>query len=123
MARGDLNASQAGAQSRGDSITDRMVEAGIVRVLTSKYGLNERAIQEIQLLIGLRGSASGGALPLAALRRQDIAALDRVKAMKSKPAAGATPTAAEYNALRDDVRMLFEALGLIAQVLNNGSAT
>jgi len=117
MARGDLNASQAGNQARGDAIADRAIETAIVRVLTSKYGLNERAIQEIQLLIGLRGNQPDGSIPHSALRRQDIGALDRVKAMKSKAAAGATPTAAEYNALRDDVRMLFEALGLIAQII------
>jgi len=118
--RGALNASQAGPNARGDALTDRMVEAGIVRVLKSKYKLDERAIQAIQLLIGLRGQADGGTLPFAALRRQDLAPLDRVKSMSSKPLTAA-PTLDDYNRLRNDVRQLFEALGLIAQVIDQGS--
>lgn len=54
---------------------------------------------------------------VAAARRADLAdALGRVPALSSKPAAAA-PTAAEYNALRDDVRRMYEALSLIAQAL------
>lgn len=120
--RGALNASQAGPNARGDSITDRVVEAGIVRVLKSKYKLDERAIQAIQLLIGLRGQADADVpLPYAAMRRQDFDSLLRVKAMTSKPLTAA-PTLDDYTRLRNDVRMLFEALGLVAQVLGNGDA-
>lgn len=114
MARGDLNSSQASGAQRGDAITDRQVEATILRVLVAKFGLSERLVQQIQELAGERGDA---AKTRAAVRRADLAdALGRVPVLSSKPATAA-PTAAEYNALRDDVRRMYEALSLIAQAL------
>ncbi|AOJ09663.1 hypothetical protein [Burkholderia mayonis] len=115
MARGDLNASQAGPQSRGDALADRKVEAAIVRVLTNKFSLSERVVQQLQELAGDRGDTAAGR-PRAAVRRQDLRAIARMSEMKSKQVSAA-PTAADFNALRDDVRMVFEALRAIAQAL------
>ncbi|SEH89879.1 hypothetical protein [Paraburkholderia hospita] len=117
MARGDINSSQIGGTNRGDAVGNRALEVTIVRVLNSKFGLSERAVQQIQELAGLRGIADDGTRPNMAVKRGDFGPLLRVPAPSSKAAAGATPTAAEYNALRDDVLALFEAFGLIAQAV------
>lgn len=111
MARGDLNASQLGRGERGQSITDREIETAIIRVLTNKLGLTERVVQQIQELSGERGPQGK---PMAAVRRSDIGALERLPELGSSDAA-ASPTAAEFNALRNDVRLLYEALALIVR--------
>jgi hypothetical protein len=116
MARGDLNASQSGPNSRGDALTDRPLETAIVRVLVNKFGLSERTVQSIQELAGLRGQLTDGTRPREAVRHEDLGAIARMSEMKSKQVSAA-PTAADYNALRDDVRMLFEAMRTIAQRL------
>ncbi|MBU9386648.1 hypothetical protein [Burkholderia multivorans] len=114
--RGDLNTSQTGGlNSRGDAITDRVVETSIVRVLTNKFGLSERVVQAIQELAGLRGQPDG-TRPREAVRHEDLASIARMSEMKSKQVSG-PPTVADFNALRDDVRMLFEAMRVIAQRL------
>lgn len=111
MARGDL---KLGGLQRGNAISDRDIEQAILRVLGVRLGVSERLVQQLQELAGERGDADK---TRAAVRRADLAdALGRVPALSSKPAAAA-PTAAEYNALRDDVRRLYEALSLIAQAL------
>ncbi|CAB3972356.1 MULTISPECIES: hypothetical protein [Burkholderia] len=115
MARGDLNASQAGPNSRGDALVDKKVETAIVRVLTTKFGLSERVVQQMQELAGDRGDKAAGR-PRAAVRRQDLGAVSRMADMKSKTVTAA-PTAADYNALRDDVSMVYEALRVIARAM------
>ncbi|WBF05221.1 hypothetical protein [Burkholderia phage CSP3] len=116
MARGDLNASQTGPNSRGDALTDRLVETSIIRVLVNKFGLSERTVQSIQELAGLRGQLTDGSRPREAVRHEDLGAISRMSEMKSKQV-NAPPTAADFNALREDVRMLFEAMRTIAQRL------
>jgi hypothetical protein len=75
MARGDLNSAQVGRETRGDALTDRQVEAAILRVLTNKVGLSERTVQQIQELIGERGEPGK---PRSAVRRQDLSAIGRL---------------------------------------------
>lgn len=116
MARGDLNASQSGAQSRGAAVSDKDVEVIIMRVLNSKLGLSERMVQELQALVGLRGDPGVTARPKAAVRRSDLGVIGQMQQLGSKEVSG-TPTAADYNALRQDVRRVFEALATIAQAL------
>jgi hypothetical protein len=118
MARGDFNASRTGQNQRGDSLTDRRVETAIVMVLTSKFGLSARNIQQIQELSGLRGSQKDGSRPREAVRRQDISAIGRMGEMKSLQVSG-TPTADDYNALQNDVRIIYEALTAIALAGSN----
>lgn len=115
MARGDLNASQTGANTRGDATSDKQVETTIIRVMTAKFGLSERNVQQLQELSGLRGQASDGTRPREAIRRADVGAITRMPAMKSKPVTAA-PTVDDFNALRDDVRAIYEALAALAQV-------
>lgn len=113
MARGDFNTSQFGQNTRGNAVSDRELETAIVRVLATKLGLSERTVQQLQELAGQRGEAS---LPKAAVRRSDIASIARIQQIKSQDVS-ATPTADEFNALRADVRRLFEALEIIAKAL------
>lgn len=113
MARGDLNASQSGSNQRGDAVSDRAIETAIVRVLTTKMGLSERVVQQIQELAGERGETGR---PKAAVVRRDLEAIGRMPTLKSKPVTAA-PTAADFNALRDDVRLIYEALAAIAASL------
>jgi hypothetical protein len=120
MARGDLNASQAGPSARGDALTDRTVEATILRVLNTKLGITERSVQQIQELTGLRGRLDSGDRPREAVRRENFGALARMAPMKSKQL-GAAPTAADYNALRADIVAVYEALALIAQAIAQGN--
>jgi hypothetical protein len=117
MARGDLNAANQGRNERGNAISDRDIETAVLRVLTTKLGLSERGVQAIQTLAGLRNAAGVPDKPGAAVRRGDLDALARVASMKTQPLTGA-PSAADYNALRKEVAMLYEALGLIAQAVN-----
>lgn len=116
MARGDLNASQAGPSARGDALTDRAVEATILRVLNTKLGISERSVQQVQELTGLRGRLDNGDRPREAVRRENFSALARLAPMKSQKLSAA-PTVADYNALRDDIRTVYEALSLIAQAI------
>jgi hypothetical protein len=102
---------------RGSALADKQVEAAIVRVLNSKFGLSERVVQKIQELSGLRGQAQDGTHPLAAVRRQDLLAFNRMSQLSSQPLTAA-PTAADYNALREDVRALYEALAIVIQALS-----
>jgi hypothetical protein len=118
MARGDLNASQSGTNERGDALTDRRIETSIVRVLNAKFGLSERVVQQIQELSGARGQQQDGSRPRAAVRRQDLSAFNRMDQLSSK-AVTAAPTAADFNALRDDVRAIYEALSIIVQAVNS----
>lgn len=84
-----------------------------MRVLTTKIGLSERMVQDLQALTGLRGEPGSTARPRAAVRRGDMSVIGRMQELQSKEAAGA-PTRAEFNALRDDVRRVYEALAAIA---------
>jgi len=113
MARGDLNSAQVGRETRGDALTDRQVEAAILRVLTNKVGLSERTVQQIQELIGERGEPGK---PRSAVRRQDLSAIGRLPQF-SVPPGSAAPTKAEFDALRDQVRVLYEALALIIRAI------
>lgn len=115
MARGDLNASQAGPNTRGNSVSDRELETAIVRVLTTKVGLTERTVMALQELTGQRGENGH---PRAAVRRSELAALARVPDFGSQRVTAA-PTAAEFNALREDVRRMYEAIELIAKALKS----
>ncbi|MDN7179111.1 hypothetical protein M0D69_14020 [Caballeronia sp. SEWSISQ10-4 2] len=121
MGRGDLNVSQNDQGSRGGSLADRQIEAAIVRVMKSKFGLSERAIQAIGELSGLRGIEDNGTRPKMSVVRGDFAPLLRVKAPTTK-LLSAAPTAADYNALRADVNALYEAFGLIAQAIASNMA-
>lgn len=85
----------------------------ILRVLTTKLGLSERNVQQLQELVGERGDLGR---PRAAVRRADLAALGRLPAFTSEAAAG-TPTQAEFNALRAEVKALYEALGIVLNAL------
>lgn len=116
MARGDLNASQkGGGPQRGASVSDRDVELVVMRVLTTKLGLSERMVQDLQALAGLRSEAEGGK-PKAAVRRADLAVIGTIPELGSKAATGSI-TAADFNALRQDVRRISEALSTIAKAL------
>lgn len=114
MARGDLNASQFGQNSRGNTVSDRELETAIVRVLTSKMGLSERIVQKLQELAGERGEQ---AMPRSAVRRSDLSAIGKAQPLGSQEATAA-PTAAEFNALREDVRRLYEVLERVAKSLS-----
>lgn len=116
MARGDLNASQKGSSQRGAATSDKDVELVVMRVLTHKLGLDERMVQSLQALAGLRGEPGGTARPSAAVRRADLGAIGKIPQLASKEVSG-TPTAADFNALRQDVRRIFEALSIIAQAI------
>lgn len=116
MARGDLNASQLSSAQRGTSASDRDVELIVMRVLTKKLGLDERMVQDLQALIGLRGEPGSTQRPRAAVRRSDLQAINDIPQLRSKDV-GATPTAAEFNALRLDLRRIAEALSIIAQAI------
>lgn len=116
MARGDLNASQAAQQSRGAAVSDRDIEVTIMRVLTTKLGLSERMVQDLQALTGLRGEPGSMTRPKAAVRRGDMSVIGRMQELQSKEATGA-PTQAEFNALREDVRRVYEALAVIASAV------
>lgn len=118
MARGDINAANQGRNERGSAISDRDIETAVLRVLTTKLGLSERAVQAIQALAGLRNVSGQPGNPAAAVTRGDLAGLARVQAMKSAPIGGA-PSAADFNQLRKEVIALYEVLGLIAQAVND----
>lgn len=113
MARGDINASMLGSHQRGGAVSDRDVETAVLRVLTTKIGLTERTVQLLQELAGERGEPGR---PHAAVRRNDLAAIGKIPPMGSNQASGA-PTMADYNALRDDVRRMYEAITRVAQEL------
>lgn len=115
MARGDLNASRVQESSRGNAVSDRDIEMSVMRVLTSKVGLTERTVMALQELAGQRGEQG---FPRAAVRRADLSVLARVPQLQSQPVSAA-PTAAEFNALRDDMRRLYEALENIARALKS----
>ena len=116
MARGDLNASQKGSSQRGASVSDREVELVVMRVLTTKLGLSERNVQDLQTLAGLRTDPGDTGKPKAAVRRADLAAIGKVPELSSKEASGAV-TVENFNALRRDMRRIFEALSIIAQAV------
>lgn len=59
-----------------------------------------REIERLQVLVGERGTPQA-----TAVRRGDVARIG-VIALTAAHAAGATPTAAEFNALVDDVKTL-----------------
>lgn len=111
MARGDLNLFQGGLHERGAGVSDREIEAAVLRVLVNRIGLSERTVLLLQELAGERGE---GGRAHAAVRRSDLEAIGRIPELASKHA-GAAPTAAQFNALRDDVRKLYEALEAIAR--------
>lgn len=83
-----------------------------MRVLTTKLGLSERNVQDLQALAGLRSEADGSR-PREAVRRADLAVLGTVQELGSKNVS-ASITAADFNALRMDVRRIAEALSKIA---------
>lgn len=116
MARGDLNASQKGSSQRGAAVSDKDVELVVMRVLTHKLGLDERMVQALQALAGLRGEPGSTARPKAAVRRSDLGAIGQIQPMGAKEVSAA-PTAADFNALRQDVRRILEALSIIAQAI------
>lgn len=114
MGRGDINASQYGAQ-RGSGTTDRDLDLLVMNVLTKKLGLDERSVQDLQALAGQRSEANG-AKPKAAVRRSDLSAIGKIPELESRDADGAV-SVADFNALRLDVRRIAEALSIIARAL------
>ncbi|MGX0136356.1 hypothetical protein [Cupriavidus metallidurans] len=118
MARGDINSGRTGASTRGDAISDREIEAIITRVLGSKFGLSERILQRLGELIG-ENPAPNGERPLSAVRRQDLSVLESMAPIKGQPL-GAAPTAADFNALRDEVRKVYDVLAEIAKAIRGG---
>ncbi|WP_220092605.1 hypothetical protein, partial [Aerococcus mictus] len=66
----------------------------------------------------LDGSRAGGLTAKAAVRLEDLSEILKLPTiMKSTPAAGSTPTKAEYDALRADVMEIFKKLDAIRQAL------
>lgn len=120
MGRGDLNASQVakGGAQRGSASTDRDLETAIIRVLTNKLGIDERAVQDLQVLAGLRYQPGDTKRPREAVRRGDLSVIGRMQEMEAKEASG-TVTVADFNALRQDVRRLFEVMALIARAVQS----
>lgn len=116
MARGDLNASQTSVHQRGAAASDKDIEMLVMRVLTTKLGLNERMVQDLQALAGLRLEPGTTKRPRAAVRRGDLAVIGTIPELSSKEVSGAV-TVADFNALRQDVRRIFEALTIIAHAI------
>ena len=80
--------------------------------------LNPRHIERLELLDGARP----GAGDQAAVRVRDLLPLLQIKQLQSRPAAGATPTKAEYDALVKDVHQVEARLREIATVLQKAVA-
>lgn len=66
----------------------------------------------------LNGTQNATSIPRSAVRFEDLRYLkDMPSVTKSRPAGGATPTKAEFDALHADVRMLIEALGSVGMIV------
>lgn len=74
----------------------------------------DRIREKVEKLTGERGDANK---TLSAVRRGELTALASLT-MQSSPASG-TVTAAQYNALQNDVANIFDALALISNRLGN----
>ena len=74
----------------------------------------DRIKEKVEKFTGERGDALK---PLSAVRRSELATLASVT-LQSSPVSG-TPTAAQYNALQNDVVVIFNALKRISNVLGN----
>jgi hypothetical protein len=118
MARGDLNSSQTGTGTRGSAASDKSVESSVLRVLNTKFGLSERKVQQLEELAALRGRASDGSYPSAAVRRKDLATIGQMSAMTSQQVTAA-PTQADFNALQADVAEIYQALVAITQAFSS----
>lgn len=112
MARGDLNVSQTGSNTRG-SAGDKSLETTVLRVINSKLGLSQTDVQDLQTLAGLRGRALDGSFPNQAVTRKDVSTIGKMAPMKSSQVTAA-PTAADFNALQADVNTIYQALAAIA---------
>ncbi|WWT39862.1 hypothetical protein [Microcystis phage Mwe-JY25] len=74
-----------------------------------------RLQEKVDALAGERGKAMR---PRAAVRIEDLSALlDIAPRVNAEPAAGATPTKAEYDALRREVVDLRRGLAAVAEAL------
>jgi hypothetical protein len=73
----------------------------------------ERLRERLEVLDGSRAAERRR----AAVRLEDLAALLTLAAVKAVPAAGATPTKAEFDALLADVKTIAAALAAIATAL------
>jgi hypothetical protein len=123
MARGDINSSNLGQNERGGALSDRAVEVSVLRVLQNRLGLTLTIIQKMQELTGDRfATDTKTTRPRAAVRRGDFDTVGRIKELKSVKLSAA-PTAADYNALRDDVKQIFEALEGVVTALNDAFRT
>lgn len=73
----------------------------------------QRLVESVEILDGRRGSPAQ-----AAVRLEDLRALmDLPPSLKATPAAGSTPTAAEFKALIDDVLALQIRLRAVVSAL------
>lgn len=73
----------------------------------------DRNVEKLEIL---DGSRAGADLRQAAVRISDIEAMLKVPALKSADVTSA-PTAADYNALRADVKAMSDALNTISNAL------
>lgn len=118
MARGDINSSNAGRQQRGGVLGGGDAETLIVQVLKSRLNLTPENVQRIQSLLGDRFQPGDGATrPAAAVTRDNLSAIGRMKPMKSVKLTAA-PTMTDYNNLRDDVRAIYDALAAVVNALD-----
>lgn len=77
---------------------------------------DQKLIEKLQVLDGSRAGSQEG----SAVRHRDLAALLQLPAqLKSAKAAGGTPTAAEFNALVDDVKALHQRLQEVAAIVQS----
>jgi hypothetical protein len=123
MGRGDLNSSVSGRGTRDQAVSGGDLETAIVKVLANKLGLTVTQVQRLQELIGDRFAPEDkDARPRAAVRREEMAVIGRMKKMKSQKLTAA-PTMADYNLLRDDVLQIFQALQSVATGQNDTFST
>lgn len=100
---------QAGTRSRQEGQGDlrRLVREELALLL-------KNPLEKLQAMTGERGPDDGS---LKAVRRGDLARIGAV-ALGSAHAAGATPSAAEFNALVDDVKTLAGLIERIGQAFS-----